>query len=400
LKKDRLIIYLAGLSRSCGVGLIGVILGLYLAERGINPAGIGLLIGSGLAANALTTLAVSLWGDRLGRKKTLAGLTFLMSVGAVCFAFAPNFPWLVATAFLGILNGMGRDRGASASLEQAILPATASHRSRTQSFAWYHFFLDIGHAAGGLLAVFPSLLRKTLHLTHLESYQSGFLFYGLLVSLSFFLYLGMSDEVEVAPVAVLRKLHPSKESRKTVGQLCGLFAIDSFGSGFLSSALLSYWFFVRFGVREEVLGPVFFLAYMANSLSHLASAWISRKIGLINTMVFTHIPSSILVMLLPLAPHLSVAVALWLVRECLLEMDVPTRQSYVVAMVKEEERTFASGMTNLARLTAWAVSPPFAGMVMKGLSMSSPLFIGGGIKILYDLLLFKAFRKRKPPEEA
>ncbi len=399
MNRDRWLIYLAGLSRSAGVGLIGVILGLYLAEQAVNAVGIGIVIGTGLAANAVATFIVSLLGDRVGRKKTLLILSFLSSVGAIWFAISRDFVFLLLASFLGIMNGMGRDRGASSAIDQAILPTTTTNDNRTWAFAFYNVVLDLGNALGGLAALFPLFLRIQFQFSNLRSYQFGLCLYALLSFLSFLFYLGLSDKVEAALPLNLKHRRLSGDSKKTVFKLSSLFALDSLGSGFLSNALISYWFFMRFGVREEVIGPVFFVAHTANSLSHLFSAWLSKRIGIINTMVFTHIPSSLLLMIVPLAPSLSIAILFYILRECLVEMDVPVRQSYVVAVVNDEERTFASGITNLTRLLAWAVGPPFAGMVMRSLSLSAPIFMGGGIKICYDLLLFKAFRKRRPPEE-
>ena len=176
--------------------------------------------------------------------------------------------------------------------------------------------------------------------------------------------------------------------------------LDSLGGGFLTAALVSFFFFKRFGVDEAVLGPLFFVARLLNALSHLGAAWLARRIGLVNTMVFTHIPSSVLLATVAIAPSFTVAAILFLLREGLVEMDVPTRQSYVMAVVRPEERTVAGGVTQLVRTAAWSVAPPFAGLMMQGLSLASPLVIASALKISYDVLLYAAFRKLKPPEEA
>ncbi|HXV73682.1 MAG TPA: MFS transporter [Sphingomonadales bacterium] len=191
----------------------------------------------------------------------------------------------------------------------------------------------------------------------------------------------------------------SRESRSRVAKLAALTGMDSLGGGFLTGALVSYWFFHRFGLGEEWLGGIFAAARILNAVSHLAAAWLARKIGLLNTMVFTHIPSSVFLILVPFAPDLGWAVALFLAREGLVEMDVPTRQSYILAVVQPEERAFASGMTTLTRNVAYAAAPGLAGLAMRFLSVSTPLFLGGGIKILYDLLLYRSFRRVRPPEE-
>lgn len=182
-------------------------------------------------------------------------------------------------------------------------------------------------------------------------------------------------------------------------KISSLFAVDSIAGGFASTALLSYFFFQSFGANEAAIGGLFFVARIANALSHLAAAYLARKIGLLNTMVFTHIPSSVLLVTVALAPDFATAAFLFVLREALVEMDVPTRQSYVMAVVREEERTFASGVTHLARMGGWAVAPSVAGWLMQSVALGTPLVIAGGLKIAYDVMLYAAFRKIKPPEE-
>lgn len=184
-----------------------------------------------------------------------------------------------------------------------------------------------------------------------------------------------------------------------VFHLAALFSLDAFGGGFLTDALVSYWFFRRFGIAEHDLGLVFFTVHVLNALSHLGAAWLAHRIGLINTMVFTHLPSSLFLMAVPFAPSFKWAAALFFFREALVEMDVPTRQSYVAALVTAEERTFASGITNLTRNVFWAVGSAVGGLLMQLLAFSAPLLVGGGAKILYDVLLYRSFRKIRPPEE-
>ena len=193
--------------------------------------------------------------------------------------------------------------------------------------------------------------------------------------------------------------HISPATKKVVTKLAGLFSLDAFGGGFLTDALVAYWFFRRFGIAEESLGLLFFAVHLLNAASHLGAAWLARRIGLVNTMVFTHLPSSLFLVAAAFAPSLKVAVVLFLCREALVEMDVPTRQSYVAAVVLPNERTFASGIANLARNIFWAVGSSVAGFLMQNVAFSAPLVLGGGAKISYDLLLYRAFRKLKAPEE-
>jgi predicted MFS family arabinose efflux permease len=199
--------------------------------------------------------------------------------------------------------------------------------------------------------------------------------------------------------SVTREIAPSPQSRSTVHRIAALFAVDAFGGGFLTDALVSYWFFHRFGLTEQALGLLFFVVHVLNATSHLGAAWIAQRIGLVNTMVFTHLPSSVFLVAVPLASSAKWAIALFLLRETFVEMDVPTRQSYVAALVKPHERAYASGLTNITRTGAWAAASALSGFVMQRLAFSAPLVIGGTLKIAYDLLLYRNFHHLKPPEE-
>jgi predicted MFS family arabinose efflux permease len=398
MKRDRSLLYLAAFARSTGVGMSGVLVGLYAAELGLGAAGVGAVVSAGLVGVALGTLAVMLWGERMGRARLLIGLAFLAGLGTAAFALAP-LPWmLVPAAALGMVNGMGRDRGAAFSLEQALLPSLTDERGRTQSFAWYNVVLDSGHALGALAGLIPSLLRHHAGLSPLASYRAGFLAVAATSLVGVLAYAALSPEAR-AGRGPSRAAPVSPESRRRIGGLAALFAMDSLGGGFLTTALLSYWFFRRFGVGEETLAPLFLCARVANGASHLAAAWLAKRFGLLRTMVFTHLPSSLLLLTVPIAPSFTVAALLYLLRECLVEMDVPTRQSYVVAVVRPEERAAAAGATNFVRTAGWAVAPAFAGAAMQGVALWSPLAAGAALKIAYDLLLYRGFRKIKPPEE-
>jgi predicted MFS family arabinose efflux permease len=252
-----------------------------------------------------------------------------------------------------------------------------------------------------MAAALPILLQRQLSFSALHSYRLVFFGYSGLCLAVAAVYLFLSPAVEVANPAGLAatgtKVAP--ESKRIVAKLTALFSIDAFGGGFLTDALVAYWFFRRFGIGEESLGVVFFAVHILNAASHLGAAWLARRIGLVKTMVFTHLPSSLFLIAVPFAPSLKVAIMLFLCREALVEMDVPTRQSYVAAVVRPNERTFASGLTNLARNVFWAVGSTVAGLVMQNLAFSAPLVIGGGMKVTYDVALYRAFRKVRPPEE-
>lgn len=386
----------AGL-RACAVGLSGIILALHLAAIGFNPGTIGLAISLGLLGCALGTWVVTSAADRLGRRTSLCLLSSLMALGGLAFIMTTRHALVMASALLGMVNGMGRDRGAGVTVEQAMLPQTTTASNRTAVFAWYNLVVDAGHAVGSLLGGLPSWLRAHPGVSPLTSYQWTWGLYCVLCVAAAGFALRLTKSVEFAGAAPITTLSPA--SRPLVAKFAALSGLDSFAGGFLTTALLSYWFFRRFGVDESLLGPLFCIVRIANGLSHLGAAWLARRIGLVKTMVFTHLPSSLLLMTVPFAPNLPIAIILFLVRESLVEMDVPTRQSYLVAIVNEAERTRASGLTNLTRNGAWAVAPVIAGSLMRSLSLSAPLVVGPGLKIAYDLLLYRAFRRLKPPEE-
>ncbi len=405
---DRLRIFLAAFLRSLGVGMTGVLLAIYLSSIGWGIRRTGLLVAVGLAGAATATLLTSLLADRLGRRRTLVALALLNALGALSLAFLRRPGPLLLAAFFGLVNGLGRDRGPAYALEQALLPETTTPERRTYVLAWYGLLLDAGLALGSLLAGVPSWLRQHWDWQPEFAYQATWIFSAALALVAATISATLSPRVEVAAPSVpdgngggSRRFWPelAPESKRRIAGLAALTGMDSLGGGFLTGALVSYWFFRRFGVGEAWLGQLFFGARVANACSHLVAAWLARRIGLLNTMVFTHIASSLFLLAVPFASSMGWATALFLVREGLVEMDVPTRQSYILAVVRPAERAFASGMTTLTRNVAYALAPAGAGYAMSGLALASPLFLGAGTKIAYDLLLYFSFRRLKPPEE-
>ena len=380
--------------------MLGVLLGIYLFRLGLSSLAIGLVVATGLAGSAVGTIVMSFEGDRLGRKNSLVFLSLLSVVAGIALALSPTLPVLLIMTFIGMLNGTGTDRSAAFALDQAIIPALVPDVRRTWTLAWYNVLLDGGGSLGALGAALPNFLQHRLAQSTLSSYRAVFLAYSGLCLTVAALYLFLSSAVEIESASTLRTGRIAPESKRIVAKLTALFSLDAFGGGFLTDALVAYWFFRRFGIAEGDLGLVFFAVHILNAGSHLGAAWLARRIGLVNTMVFTHLPSSLFLMAVPLAPSFKWAVLLFLCREALVEMDVPTRQSYVAALVNPTERTFASGITNLARNLFWAVGSGLAGLLMQAVSFSAPLLVGGGAKVVYDLLLYKSFRKLKPPEEA
>lgn len=405
-RADQVRIFSAAFLRSLGVGMTGVLLAIYLSLVGWDVRSAGLLVTVGLAGSASATLLTSLLANLIGRGRTLVSLGLLTGLGALTLAATRRPALLLLGAFFGMINGLGRDRGPAYALEQALLPETTTPDRRTYLLAWYGLTLDVGLALGSLLAGVPFFLRERWGWQPVTAYQAVWVFSSTLALVSAGLYARLSSQVEVAANdspgrGGARHLFPriSAASRGRIAKLAALTGMDSLGGGFLTSALVSYWFFRRFGIGEEWLGPLFFGARVANAGSHLVAAWLARRIGLVNTMVFTHVPSSLFLLAVPFASTVGWATALFLAREALVEMDVPTRQSYILAVVRPEERAFASGLTTLTRNVAYAVAPAGAGLAMSGVALASPLFLGAGTKIAYDLLLYFSFRRIKPPEE-
>jgi MFS family permease len=394
------IIYVAAWMRSFGIGLLGVVLGVFLYREGYSSTAIGLVIAAGLAGAATGTVFITFKADRLGRRRTLFVLSLLTAAGSLPLIFHFGLPAMVLIAFLGMLNGMGTDRSPAFALEQATIPGLVSDERRTWALAWYSVVLDASGALGALAAGIPIAAQRWWSMDLARSYRYLFIGYAAISVLTALLYLLLSEDVEIRKEGTLGTRVPiSPETQSTIKRLSALFAIDAFGGGFLTDALISYWFFRRFGIAESRLALLFFTVHVLNALSHLGAAWLARRIGLIKTMVFTHLPSSMFLIAAAFMPSPRWAIVLFLLRESLVEMDVPTRQSYVAAVVQPGERTFAAGVTNLVRNGAWAAASAVAGVFMQQVAFAAPLLLGGGLKIIYDGLLWRAFRHLEPPEE-
>jgi MFS family permease len=387
-----------GFVRSLVTGLVGVVLGVYLFRLGYGSTQIGMVTAAGLAGAAVATGWITLRGDKLGRRRALISLALLWFVGGLGLALVSSFAGLAFWAFIGMVNAMGADRSAAYALEQSVLPSLVKDSRRTWAFSWYHLVLDVGGALGALSAALPIALHRWRGVSILTAYKAilfGCAGLGLLSALAYlFLSQRMESHNQDRPMLLL-----SATGRRRVFGLAGLFAIDSLGGGFLTDALVAYWFFRRFGVSEVQLGVLFLVIHLLNAASHLGAAWLAKRFGLLKTMVFTHLPSSVFLIAVPFAPSFPFAAALLLARESLVEMDVPTRQSYVAAVVQPHERIFAAGVTNLSRNMFWAMASGLSGVLMQSLTFSAPLIVGGALKVGYDVVLYRKFRHIKPPEE-
>jgi MFS family permease len=375
---------------------------LYLAALDVGAAQLGVIVGLGLAGSAASTALVALAGERFGRRRTLLVVSGLSTAGLAVFVFATSPLLLGLAAFCGMVNGVGRDRGAAQAIDQSVLADAVSAADRTAVFTRYTFVQDLVGAFGSLAAAVPALLEQGLGLGTAAAYRVTFAGAAALSLVPLVLYAALPRASNAATGSVpflglAGRLSPT--SRRRVAGLSGLFALDSLGGGFLAGSILSYWFFRRFGLEGAALGPVFFAARALNAVSYFAAERLARRLGLVRTMVFTHLPSSLLLVVLPFVPSAGLAIALFLARESLVQMDVPARQSYVAAVTAPGERTFALGVTSLVRNVGWAVGPGLAGATMTMLGLGAPLVVGAGIKAVYDVALYYSFRGVQPSEE-
>ncbi len=386
----------AAFLRSVAVGMVGVLLGIWLARRGLPPGAIGEVVAAGLGGTAVAA-ALAGHSERIGRKRFLISQTLLAALAGILLPLASSPAIALAVAFGCMLNGMGKDRGAAYVIESALLPEYVGKKTQTWAFAWYTLLQDSGYAVGAALAGLPAWTTAAGWTSLDGGFRLAFGCYAALLVLAALLYAGLPAALDAPPAGPPRPLSPA--TRQRVFGLSGLFVIDALGGGFLTAALVSYFLDVRFGVGPAAIGFLYMAARLANAASHPASAWLAGRIGLINTMVFTHIPSSLFLVAMAFAPTFPLAATLFLLRECLVEMDVPARQSYVMSMVAPEERTVVSSITSLVRQGGWAVGPAIAGWATAGLALAAPLVVGAGLKISYDLLLFAAFRRVKLEQE-
>ena len=387
--------------RAFGYGFLSVILAIYLKLLGFEEVRIGIILTATLLSGAAFTALASVAERKIGRRRMLMLFAALMSLAGVIFGITEEYVALLFAALIGTINVTGTEVGPFLSVEQAIIPQTSEERKRNFAFALFSTLGTLATSAGALLSGIPSILQKSFGFGIIDSFRPIFVLYVLVGVVTLILYGFLSNRVEVsvAPERLAKSKLLSPKSKRLVAKLSTLFALDSFAGGFVIQSIVAYWFFTKFSVPLSQVSLIFSAAGVLTAISFLAAAKIADKIGLVNTMVFTHIPSNILLIMVPLAPSLLLAMGFYLARMSLSQMDVPTRQSYTVAIVNPEERVSAAGFTNISRNVAQAVSPSISGYVLQFLSLSYPFFIGGSLKVVYDLLLYSSFRSTKPVEE-
>lgn len=400
LSKDGKLLLTARILRMFGYGFLSVVLAIYLKLLGFNDILIGLLLGATLVNSVVFTLIASIFADKIGRRKTLIVYAILMSASGTVFVLTENYFALFLAALIGTINVTGSETGAFLSIEQAILPQTVrDSKKRNTIFALYNMVGMLAMSAGILVSSLASYLEE-YGLNQIESIKFLFVFYSILGIGVILTYLMLTKEIEAKSTGLKPlKMNLSAKSRIIITKLSGLFAIDSFAGGFVLQSIVSLWFFTKFGADLITLSYVFSIAGVLTAFSFIVAAKIADRIGLVNTMVFTHIPSNVLLILVGLAPTFPLAIGFYLARMALSQMDVPTRQSYIVAVVNEDERTAASGITNISRNIAQSISPTVTGYILQSFSyLAAPFVLGGLLKIIYDVSLYFNFRNTKPQD--
>ena len=405
LDRDGRLLFLTRVLRMFAYGFLAVVLVLYLAGLGLDAVTIGLVLTLTLIGDTLISLWLTTRADRIGRRLVLVVGSLLMAGAGVAFALTDSVPLLILAATFGVISPTGNEVGPFLAVEQAALSQATPDARRTPTFAWYNLAGYVATALGALAAGFLSQGLQATGMAAVDSYRAivvGYALVGLVMAVVFW-RVGDVVEAPVAPPAddgIARRLGLGRRSRGIVARLSALFALDAFGGGFIPQSLMAFWFHLQYGVEPALLGGIFFAANLLAAVSSLSASRFAARFGLVNTMVFTHLPSNVLLILVPLMPNLGLAIAVLLLRFSLSQMDVPTRQSYVMAVVEPGERSAAAGVTGIARTTGAALSPILSAPLVATAGLAAlPFFLAGGLKIAYDLLLYRAFRSGQAPDE-
>ena len=402
-RKDIFLLFSTRVIRLFCYGFLSVVLALYLIQVGLSEQSVGLIFTLTLAGDAGISLWLTTSADRFGRQRTLIAGALLMVGAGLVFIFTRNPIALAIAAIIGVISPSGNEIGPFLSVEQAALTQLLPGEKRTQTFAWYALAGSLATATGALCGGWLAQGLQENGFSAFNAYRIVLAGYALggLIMIGLFLFLSRAVEITTEDQAGQQLFLGLHRSKSVVMRLSGLFAMDAFAGALIVQSLLAYWFHAKYGVDTGVLGSIFFGANILAGLSALFAARIARRFGLINTMVFTHVPSNIFLILVPLMPNLPLAIGMLLARFSISQMDVPTRQSYTMAVVAPDERSAASGVTTIARSVGAALSPSLAGLLMAvPIFFSAPFFLAGGLKLGYDFLLFKSFRGMKPPEES
>ena len=403
LPRDAVVLFLTRFLRLFAYGALSVVLVFYLVSLGLTESQVGLLLTLTLAGDIAISLLLTTRADQMGRRRTLILGAILMAGAGIAFASTHNLLFLMIAGTIGVISPSGHEVGPFLSIEQAALSHVVSAADRTEVFAWYTLTGSFATALGALCGGAATGIVQKASFSASDSYRFVVLLYAALGAALALLFVSLtaSTEVRVESFATAKKFLGVGHSRSIVFKLSSLFALDSFGGGFVVQSFAAYWFYLKFGVQPAKLGVIFFWANILAGISALLASRLATRIGLVKTMVVTHLASNVLLILVPLMPNLTLAVLVLLLRFSISQMDVPTRQSYTMAVVRPEERSAAGGITGVARTAGAAISPIFAGFLFSRAALIDvPFFIAGTLKIAYDLALYRGFAAIRPPEEA
>ena len=388
-----------------GYGFLAVVLVLYLSAIGLSGGQTGLLLALTLLGDAGVSLWLTTHADRIGRRRVLLVGAILMLLAGLAFVATPVFAVLLVAATIGVISPSGNEVGPFLAVEQASLSQLVPARQRTGLFARYQLAGSFSTAAGTLAGGVVSQLAINAGASPADAYRYVIIGYAIVGGALALLFTRVSPRVEVPPADVadqtIRDRLGLHRSRGVVLRLSALFALDAFAGGFAIQGFIAFWFQNRYGLDPALLGLILSAANVLAGFSALAAGSLAARFGLVRTMVFTHLPSNILLMLVPLMPTLQLAVVMLLARFAISQMDVPTRQSYTMAIVAPDERSAAAGVTGIARSLGVAASPLFAAPLYASVALAGlPFIISGGLKVVYDLLLYRNFKRVRPPEES
>jgi len=398
LSRDGKILMAVRPIQSFASGFVSVFFAVYLGLLGMPVWQIGIVLTGGLLCSTAYNLVTGFLADRLGRRRMLVLFGFLAMSSGVIYAAYSNLMILIPIAIISTLGYSG-GFGPINMIERVILAQCCPDAMRTRMYAIRSTLNSIAVSLGSLFTGMVVILERWLHLTELDSYRAMFGVFAVFNLIAVLLFSRLSEKAEIEMSRSRDMPNLSPETRRNVMRLSFLFSVDAFGGGLITSSLVSYWFFKRFGLGIDIIGLIFSVSSLLSAASFMLAARISERIGLINTMVYSHLPANLMTMSIPFMPNLTASTMLYLGRALLGQMDVPTRESYTMAIVKPEERSRVEGLINLPRSLTLAVSPSLAGFMMQSVGISIPFIIAGGLKAVYDLALYFTFRNLKPPEE-
>ncbi len=402
--RDGNIIIAAAALRTLDYGFISVFLGVYLTLLDFSVVQAGLVFSAIMAGSALSNTLASWKGDTIGRKRMFVVMSVLMVAGGVAFSISSDFIVLMLVGVFAVTTSGGGDRTAFISLDTAVLAEVTSPNQRTLAFSWYNLVTIFTRSLGALLIALPVLIQRWADIGELDSYKLMFVVYAAIAAAGILLYLRLSPQIEARAGGISRADGMARveasEARRVIWKMTGLSSLDALGGGFAVRSFVSFWFVNRFGVDLLGISGIFFAAQLLNVVSVALAAPVASRIGLVNTMAFTQIAANLMFIGMALSFNVWLAVVFFLLHEICNDMDVPTRQSYTMAIIPAESRTAMASLNNLGRNLAQTISPTLAGIIAQMAYLGAPFLVGAATKLVYNALLLQMFRGIKPPEEA